>query len=40
MLSEDPGDPLLTGDDVDYAELLLYPDSETGEMTPAVALDL
>lgn len=38
MLSEDPGDPLLTGDDVDYAELLLYPDSETGEMTPAVAL--
>ncbi len=37
MLSEEPGDPLLTGDDVDYAELLLYPDSETGEMTPAVA---
>lgn len=38
MLSEDPGDPLMTGDDVDYAELVLYPDSETGEMTPVVAL--
>lgn len=25
MLSEEPGDPLLTGDDVDYAELLLTP---------------
>ena len=38
MLSNDAGDPILTGEDVDYAELTLYPDSETGKMVSAVSL--